>query len=70
MTDIVATLTRSEADIQIVHEAYSGMRYFKPLSERAREWMDENLADESVFLNGELVVELRYADEHQPTMIH
>ena len=27
MIDIVATLTRSEADIQVVHEAYGGMRY-------------------------------------------
>ena len=63
MIDIVATLTRSEADIQVVHDAYGGMRYFKPLSERAHEWMDENLADESTFLHGELVVELRYADD-------
>ena len=44
MIDIVATLTRSEADIQVVHDAYGGIRYFKPLSERAHEWMDENLA--------------------------
>ena len=63
MIDIEATLTRSEADIQVVQDAYGGMRYFKPLSERAHEWMDENLADESTFLHGELVVELRYADD-------
>ena len=58
------------ADIQVVHEAHGGMRCFKPLSERAHEWMDENLAGESAFLNGELVAELRYADDHQPSMIH
>ena len=54
----------------MVHEAYSGMRYFKPLSERAHEWLDGNFADESAFLNGELVMELRNAADHQPTMIH
>ena len=58
------------ADIQVVHEAYGGMRYFKPLSERSHEWLDDNLADDSAFLNGELVVELQYADDRQPTMIH
>ena len=36
MINIEATLTRSEADIQVVQDAYGGMRYFKPLSERAR----------------------------------
>ena len=61
--DIRATLNRDEADIQVVNEAYSGMRYFKPLSESALEWMDENLSGENAFLNGELVVESRYADD-------
>lgn len=40
--DIRATLNRNEADIQVVNEAYSGMRYFKPLSDSALEWMEEN----------------------------
>ena len=35
--DIRATLNRDEADIQVVNEAYSGMRYFKPLSDSALE---------------------------------
>ena len=61
--DIRATLNRGEADIQVVNEDYSGMRYFKPLSDCAREWMEENLSDENSFLNGELVVESRYADD-------
>ena len=61
--DIRATLNRGEADIQVVNEDYSGMRYFKPLSDSAREWMEENLSDETSFLNGELVVESRYADD-------
>ena len=51
-------------------QRHVGMRCFEPLSERAHEWMGGNFADESAFLNGELVGELRYADEHQPTMIH
>ena len=59
--DIRATLDRGEADIQVVNEDYSGMRYFKPLSNSAREWMKDNLSDETTFLNGELVVESRYA---------
>ena len=54
--DIRATLNRDEADIQVVNEAYSGMRYFKPLSDSAMEWMEENLSGENSFLNGELVV--------------
>lgn len=61
--DIRATLNRDEADIQVVNEAYSGMRYFKPLSDSALEWMDENLSGENSFLNGELAVESRYADD-------
>ena len=61
--DIRATLNRDEADIQVVNEAFSGMRYFKPLSDSALEWMEENLFGESTFLNGELVVESRYADD-------
>ena len=47
--DIRATLNRDEADIQVVNEAYSGMRYFKPLSDSALEWMEENLFGESIF---------------------
>ena len=57
--DIRATINRDEADIQVVNEAYSGMRYFKPLSDSALDWMEENLFGESTFLNGELVVESR-----------
>lgn len=60
---IRATINRDEADIQVVNEAYSGMRYFKPLSDSALVWMEENLSDETSFLNGQLVVESRYADD-------
>ena len=35
--NIRATLHRDEADIQVVNESYSGMRYFKPLSDNAME---------------------------------
>ena len=61
--NIRATLDRGEADIQVVNETHGGLRYFKPLSDSAREWMQDNLSDESAFLNGELVVESRYADD-------
>ena len=61
--NIRATLDRDEADIQVVSETYSGMRYFKPLSDSAMEWMEENLSGENSLLNGELVVESRYADD-------
>ena len=39
------------------------MCYFKPLSDSAMEWMDESLSGEASFLNGELAVESRYADD-------
>ena len=42
--NIKATLDRDEADIQVVSETHSGMRYFKPLSASAMEWMEENLS--------------------------
>ena len=42
--DIRATINRDEADIQVVNEAYSGMRYFKPPSDSAMEWIEENLS--------------------------
>ena len=56
-------IVNAEADIQVVNEPYGGFRYFKPLSDSAMEWMEENLSDETSFLNGELVVESRYADD-------
>ena len=43
--NIRATLDRGEADIQVVNETHGGLRYFKPLSDSAREWMQDNLSD-------------------------
>ena len=68
--NIRATLDRGEADIQVVNETYGGMRYFKPLSDHAREWMEDNLSEESSFLNGELVVESRYDDDLMEILAH
>lgn len=61
MIDIHATHNRSEADVQLVGEY--GMRFFRPLSELARQWFDDNLYGENSYLHGELIVESRYADD-------
>ena len=35
----------------------------EPLSDKARDWLDDNVSSESVWLRGALLVELRFIDD-------
>lgn len=35
----------------------------EPLSDKAREWLDDNLSGETVWIAGSLMVDLRFAED-------
>ena len=52
-----------KADFAVSQPRGSAIVSVEPLSDEAREWLDDNVSSESIWLAGALIVDLRFVED-------